>query len=311
MANKMERFTQRARRVLSLAQEEAERLQHEYIGTEHLLLGLIREGQGVASRVLGDLSVEYARTEELVKQMTRSKTRAEGESLDLSPGTKRVLELTVDEARRMGHFYIGTEHLLLGLVRQPEGVAIDVLKRLGVSPDEVRRQTRRVLQEAPAQPTPPSAETEPPMDMFASLSFRVKSYVLTKLLAQLATEEPRQSDMRALIEQFFSEVLSEQLIVLTEDQRKRLLDSILAPFKPVDESKRFAHLVISDKTSGEIYADIKLPLAHVREGMQAFMKAMNEGRMGKLIDINDAENNNIVISIEDEQDTSAAAISHG
>ncbi len=147
----MERFTQRARRVLSLAQEEAERLQHSYIGTEHLLLGLMREETGVAGRVLRDLGLEQRRVEELVERMTRAYKRTSDTQFDLSPGTKKVLELAVDEARRMGHHYIGTEHLLLGLVRQTEGVAIDVLKRLGISPEEIRRQTRRVLQESPVQ----------------------------------------------------------------------------------------------------------------------------------------------------------------
>jgi ATP-dependent Clp protease ATP-binding subunit ClpC len=157
----MERFTQRARRVLSLAQEEAERLQHNYIGTEHLLLGLMREEGGVAGRVLRDLGLEQRRVEELVERLTRATTRTSTTQLDLSPGTKKVLELAVDEARRMGHHYIGTEHLLLGLVRQSEGVAIDVLKRLGVSPEEIRRQTRRVLQESPVQPNQPSENPKP------------------------------------------------------------------------------------------------------------------------------------------------------
>jgi ATP-dependent Clp protease ATP-binding subunit ClpC len=156
----MERFTQRARRVLSLAQEEAERLQHNYIGTEHLLLGLIREEGGVAGRVLRELGLEQRRVDELVERMTRATPRTVGVAPELSPGTKRVLELAVDEARRMGHHYIGTEHLLLGLVRLTEGVAIDILKRLGVSPDEVRRQTRRVLQENPVQSPQPEAAQE-------------------------------------------------------------------------------------------------------------------------------------------------------
>src|SRR5690606_36254923 len=147
----MERFTQRARRVLSLAQEEAERLQHGQIGTEHLLLGLMREDGGVAGRVLRDLGLEQRRVEELVTRLTDSGNRTAGGTLDLSPGTKKVLELAVDEARRMGHHYIGTEHLLLGLVRQQEGIAIEVLKRLGISPEEVRKATRRVLQESPMQ----------------------------------------------------------------------------------------------------------------------------------------------------------------
>ncbi|MEL6268798.1 MAG: Clp protease N-terminal domain-containing protein, partial [Chloroflexota bacterium] len=103
MPNKMERFTQRARRVLSLAQEEAERLQHNHIGTEHLLLGLMREDGGVAGRVLRELGLDQRRVEELVERMTRATTRPANAQLDLSPGTKRVLELAVDEARRMGH----------------------------------------------------------------------------------------------------------------------------------------------------------------------------------------------------------------
>jgi ATP-dependent Clp protease ATP-binding subunit ClpC len=156
----MERFTQRARRVLSLASEEAERLKHNYIGTEHLLLGLMREDGGVAGRVLRDLGLEPAKVEKLVEELTRASSRtSSGGQIDLSAGTKRVLELAVDEARRMGHHYIGTEHLLLGLVRQSEGVAIDVLKKLAISPEEVRRQTRRVLQESPVQQEPERRET--------------------------------------------------------------------------------------------------------------------------------------------------------
>ncbi len=187
MANKMERFTQRARRVLSLAQEEAERLEHNYIGTEHLLLGLIREEGGVAGRVLRELGLEQKRVEELVERMTRASTRSGSTAPELSPGTKRVLELAVDEARRMGHHYIGTEHLLLGLVRLPEGVAIDILKRLGVSPEEVRRQTRRVLQENPVQskdPTPP----ETPQRPSSSSKSKSKGEGKTPLVDQLATD---------------------------------------------------------------------------------------------------------------------------
>ena len=180
MPNKMERFTQRARRVLSLAQEEAERLQHNYIGTEHLLLGLMREEGGVAGRVLRDLGLDPRRVEELVERLTRASARTATIQLDLSPGTKKVLELAVDEARRMGHHYIGTEHLLLGLVRQSEGVAIEVLKRLGVSPEEVRRTTRRVLQESPVQPPQSEAEKSRPQ--------RSARPEKTPLVDQLATD---------------------------------------------------------------------------------------------------------------------------
>ena len=143
----MERFTQRARRVLSLAHQEAERMRQNYIGTEHLLLGLIREDGGVAGRVLRELGLETDRVQEIVERLTGTGT-SPGGKLDLSPGTQQVLEYAVDEARRLGHHYIGTEHLLLGLVRYGEGVANDVLRKLGVTPEQIRRQTRRVLQES-------------------------------------------------------------------------------------------------------------------------------------------------------------------
>lgn len=183
MPNKMERFTQRARRVLSLAQEEAERLQHGQIGTEHLLLGLMREEGGVAGRVLRDLGLDARRVEELVNRLTDSGERQLGVALELSTGTKKILELAVDEARRMGHHYIGTEHLLLGLVRQQEGVAIEVLRRLGISPEEVRRQTRRVLQESPMQ-TPPPAQPQAPQQERPQRQRGEK----TPLVDQLATD---------------------------------------------------------------------------------------------------------------------------
>jgi ATP-dependent Clp protease ATP-binding subunit ClpC len=143
----MERFTQRARRVLSLAHQEAERMRQNYIGTEHLLLGLIREDGGVAGRVLRELGLEADRVQEIVERLTGTGTSSGGK-IDLSPGTQQVLEFAVDEARRLGHHYIGTEHLLLGLVRYGEGIANDVLKKLGVTPEQIRKQTRRVLQES-------------------------------------------------------------------------------------------------------------------------------------------------------------------
>ncbi len=151
MSNKMERFTQRARRVLSLAQEEAERMQHAHIGTEHLLLGLMREEGGVAGRVLRDLGLRPNQVEQVIERLTSGNKRPGVQRMDLSPATKKVLELAVEEARRMGHHYIGTEHLLLGLVRHAEGVATDVFNELKISPEDIRSQTRRVLQENPLQ----------------------------------------------------------------------------------------------------------------------------------------------------------------
>ena len=159
MADKFDRFTKRARRVLSLAQEEAQRLNHNYIGTEHLLLGLVREENGVAVRVLRELGVDPRQIRERVERTVGRGQRTIYGKLSLTPRTKRVIELAVDEARRLGHHYIGTEHLLLGLVREGEGVAVDVLKGLGVSLDKVRSQTARVMMESASQPASAHGES--------------------------------------------------------------------------------------------------------------------------------------------------------
>ena len=160
MADKFDRFTKRARRVLTLAQEEAQRLNHNYIGTEHLLLGLVREENGVAVRVLRDLGVDPKQIRERVERTVGRGQRAMYGKLSLTPRTKRVIELAVDEARRLGHHYIGTEHLLLGLVRAGEGVAVDVLKGLGVGLDKVRSQTARVMMESSSQSSSPARESK-------------------------------------------------------------------------------------------------------------------------------------------------------
>jgi hypothetical protein len=189
--NKLERFTQRARRVLSLAQEEAERFRHNYIGTEHLLLGLFREEGGISGRVLRDLGLEHTQIEELIEKSAQASTaRKQGQALELSEGTKRVLELAVDEARRMGHLYIGTEHLLLGLARQSEGVAIEILQQFGVSPEEVRRQTRRVIQESPAQkPEQPAESTSTESGLSSgSIGYQVMREATIKILDMVRTQ---------------------------------------------------------------------------------------------------------------------------
>ena len=149
MADKLDRFTKRARRVLTLAQEEAERLHHGYIGTEHLLLGLMREEKGMASRVLKGLGVKPRRVQQIIDRISGPSRQASFGRIHLTSRTKRVIELAFDEARRLGHHYIGTEHLLLGLVRQGDGVAIDVLRSLGVSLDKVRTETTRAMMKNP------------------------------------------------------------------------------------------------------------------------------------------------------------------
>ncbi len=143
----MERFTQRARKVLSLAYLEAEKLKHSSIGTEHLLLGLLLEDGGIAGRVLRELGIDPERVRELVIRNSADLRMEAPEKLELSAETQQVLEYAVEEARRLGNHYIGTEHLLLAIIR-PESSALDILRRLGLTPDEVRRQTRALLQDS-------------------------------------------------------------------------------------------------------------------------------------------------------------------
>ena len=133
-------------------------MRQETIGTEHLLLGLIQEEGGVAGRVLRDLGLEPERVQEMVERLS-GYGQYRGGKIDLSPGVQQVLEYAIEEARRMGHHYIGTEHLLLGLVRSSEGRAMDVLRKLGVTPEQIRRQTRRVLQESSSSVPSGSAAT--------------------------------------------------------------------------------------------------------------------------------------------------------
>jgi ATP-dependent Clp protease ATP-binding subunit ClpC len=147
-----DKFTERVRKVMFLAREEAARLQHDYIGTEHLLLGILREGEGIAATVLNNLNLDLDAIRQAVENMVSSSggTLTIGE-IPFTPRAKRVLELSVDEARQLGHNYVGTEHLLLGLIREGEGIAARVLLELGVDRKKVREETLKLLGGTPAQ----------------------------------------------------------------------------------------------------------------------------------------------------------------
>ncbi len=147
MPSRFEKFSERARRVLSLAQEEAQRFNHNYIGTEHILLGLVRETEGVAAQVLSNLNVELAKVRTAVEFIIGRGERPTPGEIGLTPRAKKVIELAVDEARRLNQSYIGTEHLLIGLLREGEGVAAGVLESLGVSLEKVREETSRIIQD--------------------------------------------------------------------------------------------------------------------------------------------------------------------
>src|SRR5215469_6918773 len=178
--DRFDKFTERARKVLSLAQEEAQRFQHNYIGTEHLLLGLVREGEGVAAKVLNNLGVELNKVRGAVEFIIGRGDRIVIGEIGLTPRAKKVIELAVDEARRLSHHYIGTEHLLLGLVREGNGIAAGVLESLGVNLERVRTQTIRVLGHAGDTPAEGSTEKATPR----------RAEALAKVL-QLAQEEAR------------------------------------------------------------------------------------------------------------------------
>ncbi|HWK79584.1 MAG TPA: ATP-dependent Clp protease ATP-binding subunit [Thermomicrobiales bacterium] len=162
MAEKFDKFTDRARKVLTLAQEEAQRFNHNYIGTEHLLLGLVREGDGVAAKVLANMGVQLPKVRSAVEFIIgRGDTMIMGE-IGLTPRAKKVIELSVDEARRLNHHYIGTEHLLLGLVREGEGIAAGVLESLGVNLEKVRAQVMQVVSQSASQQAQSKQQTKTP-----------------------------------------------------------------------------------------------------------------------------------------------------
>lgn len=139
-------FTERVRKVLAMAREESARLHHEYVGTEHILLGLIREGEGVAAAVLQNLDVDPDDLREAIEEHVKKGTRTNiGPDLPYTTRAKKVLELAMDEARALNHSYVGTEHLLLGLLREERGVAAQVLTSLGANLDSVLTETLRLL----------------------------------------------------------------------------------------------------------------------------------------------------------------------
>ena len=169
-------FTERARHVMTLAVDEARRLEHNYVGTEHMLLGLVSEGEGVAAHVLSSFGVELDKTRnEIVSMLKQGQEKSNpvlskiksammqgeivlaGRQVVLTGRAKKVIELAVDEARLLGHQYIGTEHLLLGILREGEGLAVGVLENLGIDLERVRSETLQMFKRADAS----QAETLP------------------------------------------------------------------------------------------------------------------------------------------------------
>src|SRR5947209_5127945 len=153
-----ERFTDRSRRVVVLAQDEARRLDHNYIGTEHILLGLISEGEGVAAKALESLGISLDAVRQQVEEIIGQGQQAPSGHIPFTPRAKKVLELSLRESLQLGQNYIGTEHILLGLIREGDGVAAQVLVKLGADLNRVRQQAIQLMHGHPAEEPGPGAE---------------------------------------------------------------------------------------------------------------------------------------------------------
>src|ERR1700726_3791000 len=157
-----ERFTDRARKVMQLANQEAQRFNHEYIGTEHILLGLVKEGSGVAANVLKNLDIDLRKIRLEVEKIVQT---GSGEMVSMgklphTPRAKKVIEYSIEEARNLNHNYVGTEHLLLGLLREQEGGAAQVLMNLGLKLEDVREEVLNLLGHNMATEENPSSGSE-------------------------------------------------------------------------------------------------------------------------------------------------------
>ncbi len=218
--SRFDKFTERARKVLSLAQEEAQRFQHNYIGTEHLLLGLVREGEGVAAKVLANLGVELNKVRSAIEFIIGRGDRIVLGEIGLTPRAKKVVELAVDEARRLNHHYIGTEHLLLGLVREGEGIAAGVLESLGVNLEKVRTQTIQILSQSamPMLSQPATSALKEAMEALEAV-LREKEAAIQRQEYELAAElRDREVNLRERIAKLPLEALKAGLEVVLREK---------------------------------------------------------------------------------------------
>jgi len=168
-----ERFTDRARAVVVGAQDEARALRHNYIGTEHILLGLLREGEGVAAKTLQALGISLETVRQQVEEIIGQGQQALSGHIPFTPRAKKSLELSLREALQLGHNYIGTEHILLGLIREGDGVAAQVLVRLGADLNRVRQQVIQVLQGYQGQVSASAGEQQVRVRSLAALDAEI------------------------------------------------------------------------------------------------------------------------------------------
>ena len=196
-----ERFTDRARRVVVLAQEEARMLNHNYIGTEHILLGLIHEGEGVAAKALESLGISLDAVRQQVEEIIGQGQQAPSGHIPFTPRAKKVLELSLREALQLGHNYIGTEHILLGLIREGDGVAAQVLVKLGADLNRVRQQVLQLLHGRSAEEPVPARSAERELRLLPAVKTRLEAVEqrLTAIEQRVGTG-PDTSDLDEQIE---------------------------------------------------------------------------------------------------------------
>ena len=239
MADKFDKFTERARRVLTLAQEEAQRFNHNYIRTEHFLLGLVREGDGVAARVLNNLGVELADVRAKVEFIIgRGEALRMGE-IGLTPRAKKVVEYAVDEARRLNHHYIGTEHLLLGLLREGSGIASGVLESLGVSLERVRAEVLQVLGQPGGVHSPVDIGPGQPVGRARDPRFAAPLGELVRVIPVARRLEQDDTAITCIA----LELYSNGFIVTFRHQQKDSLPSPVPAFAVTGEDDRGGHYV--------------------------------------------------------------------
>jgi ATP-dependent Clp protease ATP-binding subunit ClpA len=173
-----DRFTDRARKVMALSQEEAKRFNHEYIGTEHLLLGLVKEGKGVASNALKNLDIDLRKVRLEVEKRIRSGPDMVASSvLTQTPRAKKVIEYAIEEARNLNHNYVGTEHLLLGLIRDPEGISGEVFMYLGLNIERARGAVIAILTGYSLTDTASSTKEMPLEDRLSTIPIEVRDRI--------------------------------------------------------------------------------------------------------------------------------------
>lgn len=213
MNEKFEKFNEQARNVLTLAQQEARRFNHNYIGAEHLLLGLVRDESCVGARALAEMGAEPAKVRHDMELIIGRGDRAVLGEIGLTPRAKKVIELAVDEARRMGHHYIGAEHLLLGLVREGESIAAVVLERNRVTLEEARRQIQTLIQ----PPGGPQAPRNPWNAMMSRFNPGVRAPDQSHQLVAVLTLICRNVDATLA---FYVDILSAESLPTGSDQAR-------------------------------------------------------------------------------------------